>query len=174
MSLVHIYTGNGKGKTTAAIGQGIRTSGAGYKVLMVQFLKGEDTGELNTIEKLSPNFELARFANMRKFYSQMNDEEKIETKASIKTGIEFIKEQFKSGNYNLIIMDEIMATIYNKIINLDDIISLIKDKPKDMEIIMTGRNAPGELIEIADYVTEMKLVKHPFQKGIYARKGIES
>lgn len=172
--LIHIYTGDGKGKTTAAIGQGMRTAGGGFKVLMVQFLKGDNTGELYSIEKLAPNFQLVRFANMKKFYSQMNEEEKTQVKKSVEEGLEVIKKHLREENYNLVIMDEIMAVIYNKIIPMEEILSLVKTKPQDVEIILTGRNAPEALMEIADYVTEMKMIKHPFQKGIYARKGIES
>ena len=172
--LIHIYTGNGKGKTTSAIGQGVRSAGGGFKVLMAQFLKADDTGELYSIEKLGPNFQLIRFASMKKFYSKMNEEERNQVKEEVQKGLETIKTYLEKEKYNIIIMDEIMAVIYNNIIPLDEVLSLVKNKPHDVEIILTGRNAPQELIEVADYVTEMKMIKHPFQKGIYARKGIES
>ncbi|MCC5910255.1 MAG: cob(I)yrinic acid a,c-diamide adenosyltransferase [Clostridiaceae bacterium] len=172
--LIHIYTGDGKGKTTAALGQGTRTAGGGYKVLMVQFLKGDDTGELYSIKKMYPNFEVMRFAAMNKFYFQLDQEEKLEVEASVKEGIETIQNLLKNEVYDLIIMDEIMAVLSNNIIDIEAVIQLIKNKPHHIEMILTGRNAPSELVDIADYVTEMKMIKHPFQKGIYARKGIES
>ncbi|SDK69660.1 cob(I)yrinic acid a,c-diamide adenosyltransferase [Natronincola ferrireducens] len=172
--LIHIYTGDGKGKTTAALGQGTRTAGGGLKVLMVQFLKGDDTGELYSIERLAPNFQLIRFAAMNKFYFQLNEEEKAEVKNSVKEGLYTIKRHLDEENYNLIILDEIMAVLYNKIIAVEEIIEILDNKPDHIEMILTGRNAPEELINLADYVTEMRMIKHPFEKGIYARKGIES
>lgn len=174
MGLIHIYTGDGKGKTTAALGQGVRTFGAGYKVLMVQFLKGDDTGELHSIEKLGEGFELKRFAAINNFYKFLSEEEKLKAQKDAKEGLSLINSALKEEAYNLIIMDEIMAVLYNEMVEVEDVISLIKNKPAHVELIMTGRNAPQELIDLADYVTEMKLIKHPFQKGIYARKGIES
>lgn len=172
--LIHIYTGDGKGKTTAAIGQGVRTFGAGYRVLMVQFLKGDDTGELYSIEKLGEGFELMRFAAINSFYVYLPEEEKLKAKQEAIEGLSFIKNVFSEENYDLVIMDEIMAALYNKMVEVADVVSLIKNKPSHVELIMTGRNAPQELLELADYVTEMKLIKHPFQQGIHARKGIES
>ncbi len=172
--LVHIYTGDGKGKTTAAIGQGTRSFGGGYRVLMVQFLKGDDTGELHSVEKLGEGFQLKRFAALNNFYKFLPEDEKQLANADAARGLAFIREAFKQNQYNVIIMDEIMATLSNSLVDLEDVIALVQSKPEDVELIMTGRNAPEELIALADYVTEMRLIKHPFQKGIYARKGIES
>lgn len=172
--LIHIYTGNGKGKTTAALGQGLRTAGGGYKVLMVQFLKGDDTGEIYSIEKLAPDFQLIRFAAMKKFYFQLTDDEKLQVQQSVREGLKVIKKQLEEENYNLIIMDEIMAVLYNKIVDLDEVLTILRNKPEHVEMVLTGRNAPEALINMADYVTEMGMIKHPFEKGIYARKGIES
>ncbi|SET32639.1 cob(I)alamin adenosyltransferase [Natronincola peptidivorans] len=172
--LIHVYTGDGKGKTTAALGQAIRTAGGGFKVLIIQFLKGDDTGELYSIEKMSPDLQLIRFGAMKKFYFQLNEEEKIEIQNNIKEGLETIKRHLIEENYNLIVMDEIMAVLYNKIIDLDEVLTLLKSKPSHVEMILTGRDAPKELIDLADYVTEMQMIKHPFEEGIYARKGIES
>lgn len=171
--LIHIYTGDGKGKTTAAVGQGTRTSGSGYRVLMAQFLKGDDTGELHSIE-IMPNFEIIRFAKTNKFFFQMNDTEKKQVQDAIVAGLASVEEQMKEEKYNLIILDEIMAVLYNKIVPLERVMDLIANKPDHVELILTGRNAPPELVERADYVTEMKMIKHPFEQGIYARKGIES
>lgn len=171
--LIHIYTGDGKGKTTAALGQGIRTSGSGFRVLMAQFLKGDDTGELYSIEKI-PNFDIIRFIKANKFYFQMNEIEKKQVQQGIMEGMKIIEGHLKEEHYNLIILDEIMAILNYKILTVDVILDLIESKPHHVELILTGRNAPPELVERADYVTEMKLIKHPFQQGIYARKGIES
>jgi len=171
--LVHIYTGDGKGKTTAAIGQGVRSFGGGLKVLMVQFLKGDDTGELHSFERLGDGFTLRRFAALDNFYKFLPEDEKLKAKEDAQRGLSFIREAMEQ-QYDLIIMDEIMASITNEMVKLDEVIELVKNKPLNLELIMTGRNAPEELIELANYVTEMKLIKHPFQQGIYARKGIES
>lgn len=172
--LIHIYTGDGKGKTTAAVGQGTRTSGAGFKVLMVQFLKGDDTGELHSIEKLSPDFQLIRFAKANKFYFQMTEVEKQQVKENVKVGLNTILQHLKEENYNLIIMDEIMAVLSNQIATVEEVLNLINNKPAHVELILTGRNAPQELVNVADYVTEMRMIKHPYEQGIFARKGIES
>lgn len=172
--LVHIYTGDGKGKTTAAVGQGVRTFGSGYRVLMVQFLKGDDTGELHSIEKLGDGFKLTRFAGMNNFYKFLPEDEKLQAQKDAVKGLSFIREALQEEKYNLIIMDEIMAVLSNNMVDINEVISIIKSKPVHIELIMTGRNAPQELIDLADYVTEMKMIKHPFQQGIYARKGIES
>lgn len=172
--LIHIYTGDGKGKTTAAVGQGTRTSGGGYKVLMTQFLKGDDTGELYSIEKMAPNFEIKRFASIKNFYRNLDEAGRQQVQQEANDGIKFIQTALEEECYNLIIMDEIMAVLYLEIIPVEVVVNLLKNKPEHVEMILTGRNAPEELIQLADYVTEMKMIKHPFQQGIYARKGIES
>ena len=172
--LVHIYTGDGKGKTTAAIGQGVRSFGGGLKVLMVQFLKGDDTGELHSFERLGEGFTLKRFAALNNFYKFLPEGDKLKAKEDATEGLRYIKAAMEQNQYDLIIMDEIMATITNEMVMLEEVIELVKNKPVNLEMIMTGRNAPEELMVLANYVTEMKLIKHPFQQGIYARKGIES
>lgn len=171
--LVHIYTGEGKGKTTAALGQGFRTAGGGYRVLLAQFLKGQDTGELHSIAQL-PNFDLLRFGKPKKFYFQMNEEEKAQVKEAIEEGLKAIEEAMAQEAYNLIILDEILGTIKNGIVTEEQVLALIDQKPAHMELILTGRDAPQALVERANYVTEMKMIKHPYQEGIHARKGIES
>ncbi|KAB3529151.1 cob(I)yrinic acid a,c-diamide adenosyltransferase [Alkaliphilus serpentinus] len=171
--LIHIYTGDGKGKTTAAIGQGTRTAGGGYKVLMVQFLKGDDTGELYSIDSM-PNFTLKRYAELNSFYPFLSEDKKLAVKEKIQHALKDLTEVIENQEYNMIILDEIMAVLYNEIMPIEDVVSLLKKKPDHMEMILTGRNAPEDLVNMADYVTEMKMIKHPYEKGIYARKGIES
>ncbi|ABR49744.1 ATP:corrinoid adenosyltransferase BtuR/CobO/CobP [Alkaliphilus metalliredigens QYMF] len=171
--LIHIYTGDGKGKTTAALGQGMRTAGAGYRVLMVQFLKGNETGELNSIEKLGEGFEIMRFGPINNFYRNLSSERRVEVKEDIGQGIEQIEVLMIADAYDLIILDEIMASIYLDIVSVEAIISLIDKKPNHVELILTGRQAPEVLVQRADYVTEMKMIKHPFEKGIISREGIE-
>ncbi|HHW47982.1 MAG TPA: cob(I)yrinic acid a,c-diamide adenosyltransferase [Clostridiaceae bacterium] len=171
--LVHIYTGNGKGKTTAAIGLGIRAYGRGLKVFMAQFLKGMETGEINTIKKLEPGFTLYRGTSINKFTWEMNADEFEKAKKAQQDIFSHVLEAAQSGRWNLIIMDEIMAAISAGFINLEDVKNFIKNKPGMLEVVMTGRNAPQDLIELADYVSEIKEVKHPIKRGIPARKGIE-
>ncbi len=171
--LVHIYTGNGKGKTSAAVGLGIRAYGRGLKVLMVQFLKGIETGELNVLKKLEPGFVVERGEETRKFIWNMNEEEVKELKESVSSLFAQASKRALSGEWNILILDEIMASITNGLLALEDVSSFVKDKPDELEIVLTGRNAPQELIELADYVSDINCVKHPFDKGISMRKGIE-
>lgn len=168
-----IYTGNGKGKTTAAIGQGVRACGSGLKVYMVQFLKTYDTGELKSIKKLEPNFKIFRFETERDFFWNLNDEEKAELKKEVKKAYEFCMEALKKEACDVLIMDEIMGVIKNKLLSKEDILKLIEIKPSSVELILTGRDVPSEIAQKADLITEMKEVKHYFNKGVPARKGIE-
>lgn len=171
--LIQVYTGDGKGKTTAALGQGFRAVGRGFKVIMVQFLKGQDTGELISVEKLYPDFRIMRFDQSKKFFWTMSDEEKEELKGRIHEAFQFVHDTIRNYDCDILILDEIMGVIGNKLVSTEKIIKILKEKPETMEIILTGRNTPKEIMDIADLVTEMKMVKHPFQKGINARKGIE-
>jgi len=141
---------------------------------MTQFLKGDDTGELHSIGKMSPNFEIKRFAGIKNFYRNLDEAGRQKVQQEAKEGLDLIQKAFEDESYDLIIMDEIMAVLYLGIVPVDEVVKLLKSKPHHVEMILTGRNAPAELVELADYVTEMKMIKHPFQQGIYARKGIES
>jgi cob(I)alamin adenosyltransferase len=171
--LVHIYTGDGKGKTTAAIGLGIRALGRGMKVLMIQFLKGSNTGEILILENLKPDFQLYRHKELHKFTNQMNSDELAVCRDEIRSSFQYAIDAARSGIWNLIILDEIMATISIGAISTGEAVSLIENKPEELELVLTGRNAPDELIQRADYVSEIHAVKHPMNRGIKARKGIE-
>ncbi|MEW9122151.1 MAG: cob(I)yrinic acid a,c-diamide adenosyltransferase [Thermotaleaceae bacterium] len=171
--LVQVYTGDGKGKTTAALGQALRTVGCGYKVYMIQFLKGGDSGELHSVEKLAPDFEIFRFDTVKKFFWKLDEVEKRELKKKIEEAFEFAKKAVKEEACNMLILDEIMGVLSNKILSVEEVCQLIKDKPEHMELILTGRNVPQEIADLADYVSEVKMIKHPFEKGIGAREGIE-
>jgi cob(I)alamin adenosyltransferase len=172
--LVHIYTGDGKGKTTASIGLGMRAYGRGFKVLLVQFLKGMETGEMAAINELGSRFTLHRGKGIKKFTWQMNEEEFEQLKDDQRKVFEFASEAVRGGKWDLVILDEVMGAITSKVFALDEVIELVKGKPDALELVLTGRNAPQELIELADYVSEIKAVKHPMEKGIPARKGIEN
>jgi cob(I)alamin adenosyltransferase len=172
--LVHIYTGNGKGKTTAAIGLGIRACGRGLRVLMVQFLKGSETGEIHTLKKLEPGFVLYRGTETRKFTWEMNDEELRLTRKEQEEIFDHALAAAQSGSCDILIMDELMGAIATGMIRIKAVADFIKNKPAGLELVLTGRDAPDELVELADYVSDIKAVKHPMDKGIAARKGIES
>ncbi len=164
---IHIYTGEGKGKTTAAIGLCIRAIGAGWKVLFTQFLKHGQYSEIKTLKRLEPQITVHQFG-VGKFVKGKPSKEEIE-KAN--AGLEFIKQQVV--NYDLIVLDEINVAIHFNVISLDKVVNFIKNKPKSTELVLTGRWAKQELIELADLVTEMRPIKHYFQNGVKSRVGIE-
>ncbi|MDH5793356.1 MAG: cob(I)yrinic acid a,c-diamide adenosyltransferase [Candidatus Bathyarchaeota archaeon] len=168
--LVQVYTGNGKGKSSAAFGLALRAIGRGLKVYIIQFIKGGfDYGELYIVDKL-PNLTLKAFGR-GKFVT-----EKPPGKADVELAEEafaLAEEVVKSGEYDIVILDEINVALNLKLIQIEKVLELIKNKPKHVELVLTGRYAPNEIIEAADLVTEMKEVKHPFNKGFQARKGIE-
>lgn len=172
--LIQVYTGDGKGKTTAALGQGLRSCGRGLKVCMVQFLKGGDTGELHSVEKLHPLFEIFRFEKDRGFFWTLSEQEKHELKEDIEKGFEFIKRVAANNECDVLIIDELLGVLSNKLLEVNEVLELLKKKPDTMEIIMTGRNVPKEIIDAADLVTEMKEIKHYFRSGVPSREGIES
>ncbi len=172
--LIHIYTGDGKGKTTAAVGLGIRAYGRGFKVLMVQFLKGADTGEIYTLKKLEPEFLLYRGKEIKKFTWNMNEAELKETARVQQDIFNHAVDAARSGGWDMVILDEILGAVGAGMVDKNDVIKFIEEKPDNFELVLTGRNAPAELVELADYVSEIKAVKHPMEKGIPARKGIEN
>jgi cob(I)alamin adenosyltransferase len=171
--LVQVYTGEGKGKTTAAIGQGIRAYGNGLKVYMIQFLKGGKTGELATVGELGENFKIFRFEKPKDFTWNLNEEELKQLRLEIREGYNFILDVIKENKCDLLIIDEVMAVLSNKFLSVEEVLHIIDNKPKNMEIILTGRNVPNEIIEKSNLVTEMKCIKHYFNEGIPAREGIE-
>lgn len=169
---IHIYTGDGKGKTTAAMGLAFRASAYDKKIYILQFLKGRKTGERLSAKKFD-NITFERANKSKKFYIQMTEEEKKEQKEEIKEIWNKINDLLENSDYEIIIFDEIMGAISNGMVKIDDVKKLLKNKGKDKELVLTGRNAPEELIDMADYVTEMQMKKHPFNKNVPAREGIE-
>lgn len=170
---IQIYTGNGKGKTTAAVGLATRAAGREYKVCMVQFLKTSCTGELKSAEKLKPYFNIFRFESPKGFYWNLNDEQKRTLKEEVQKAYEFCLEVLKNKEYDILIMDEIMGALKHDLVTEEQILHLMDVKPVNMELIMTGRNVPKSIFEKADLVTEMKDLKHYIDKGVVAREGIE-
>lgn len=171
--LVHVYTGNGKGKTTAALGQGFRSAGRGLKVYMIQFLKSNNTGELHSCKQLGDCFKIFRFESKRDFFWKLSEEEKQELKNEVHQAFEFIKQAVCESKCDVLIMDEILGAINNNLIEAQQVCELIRSKPEHLELILTGRNAPECIIELADYVSQIEAVKHPMEQGIGAREGIE-
>jgi len=166
---VQVYTGNGKGKTTAAFGLALRAAGAGLKVYVGQFLKKGEYSELNSINRFKDLIKVEQFGGKR----YIGQEIKEEDRELAKKGFKKIKEIIFSGEYDVVILDEINIALYFKLIPENDLIDLIKNKPSDVELVLTGRYASSQIIKIADLVTEMRKIKHYFSKGVTARKGIE-
>jgi cob(I)alamin adenosyltransferase len=171
--LVIVYTGNGKGKTTAALGLCIRAIGYDEKICIVQFIKGSwKYGELDGIKRLSPNVEL--YQKGLGFVGIIDDKlDRSEHIRAAKEAVDFAREKIESGKYDIVILDEINVAISLDLVKLDDALELIRCKPPLLDMVLTGRNAKQEIIDIADLVTEMREIKHPFQKGIMAQKGID-
>ena len=172
---IQVYTGNGKGKTTASLGLAMRALGRCWKVLIIMFTKGgDDYGELNSFRNLSPeisqNLTIIQAGLDRIVYSDNKNEN---DKEEIKKGWELAKKAIKNDEYNLIILDEANIAIDLGFIDLDEMLDVLKNKPDEMEIVLTGRNANPKIIDIAHLVSEIKPVKHYWDKGISARKGIE-
>ena len=165
--LVQVYTGKGKGKTTAAWGQAMRASGQGLKVGIIQFFKGKGSGEAKVAKKL--NLSVYSFCPVHPFFGGKREKLKRECREAIA----FAKEMLRSKKYDLIILDEINIAMKDRLIEVNEVLDLIKKKPKEVELILTGRGAPKKIIEAAGLVTEMREIKHPYQKGIKGRRGIE-
>lgn len=166
---IHVYTGNGKGKTTASMGLMVRALGHDLKVYMGQFMKGQRYGELNTLEKLGVSIE--RFGTENCIISPEHVTDLDLVKA--KEGYKKVEKILLSKKYDLIVLDEICVSTYFNLITTDEILHLMKIKPQETELVLTGRYAPKEVIEAADLVTEMKEIKHYYNCGVMARDGIE-
>ena len=168
--LVQVYTGNGKGKTSAAFGAAFRAIGRGLKVHVIQFIKGGfDYGELYSVKHL-PNLKLTAFGRGR-FITEAKPPKKDLQMA--REGFELAKKVVNNGEYDIVVLDEINVVMHLKMISVNEVVELVKNKPRHVELILTGRNAPAQIIEIADLVTEMKEMKHPYTQGTPPRKGIE-
>jgi len=169
---VQVYTGNGKGKTTAAIGQAIRAAGHGLNTCIIQFMKDFPYGEIESLKRFDDHISIFRFGNDNFVLKKENPSDSdIEISEN---GYDFAKQQIVNKKYQIIILDEILVAIFFKLVTIEKIIDLIKIKPTEIELILTGRYCPKEIIELADLVTDMQEVKHYYSNGILARSGIES
>ncbi len=171
--LVIVYTGDGKGKTTAALGLCIRAVGYDEKICIIQFIKGSwKYGELDGIKKLAPNVELHQKG--LGFVGIIDDKlDKTEHIKAAGEALAFAGEKIQSEKYDIVILDEINVAVNLGLIKVEEVLGLIEKKPELMDLVLTGRSAKQEIIDRADLVTEMREIKHPFKKGIKAQKGID-
>jgi cob(I)alamin adenosyltransferase len=171
--LVIVYTGNGKGKTTAALGMALRAVGYNHKICLIQFIKGSwPYGEMVSIKRLEPELELIIAG--KGFVGIIDDKSPREEHIKIaKQALQISKEKIQSGAYNIVILDEVNYAINLGLIDVKDVLELIKSKPENLNLVLTGNHAKQEIIDLADLVTEMKEIKHPYKSGIKAKKGID-
>lgn len=166
---IHIYTGNGKGKTTAALGLALRCAGAGKNVFIGQFVKGMHYSELDALDRFSDRITLKQYG--RECF--IHDEPVAEDIEAARRGLNEIAEILQSDRYSLVILDEATIAVFYKLFSTDELIDIISKRNPATEVVVTGRKADPRLIEVSDLVTEMKEVKHYYSKGVEARKGIE-
>lgn len=169
---IHIYCGDGKGKTTTGMGLCTRAAGYGYRVLIYQFMKNNKTSERKVLEHV-PNITFVDGLEQEKFSFQMTPEEKASRKAYYQEQFFNITQKAENENYDILFCDELIYTIRAGLFDEDILIDYLKKKPEHLEIILTGQNPGDALIELADYVSEIRKVKHPFDRGLSARNGIE-
>lgn len=165
---IHLYTGNGKGKTTAAIGLAIRAAGAKKKVFIAQFIKGMQYSELETLKRI-PEIEFKQYG-LNCFIINEPTQNDID---SARKGLAEVISILAQKKYDILVLDEICISLYYKLFEINELLELLKAKPEETEIVMTGRYAPKVLYEIADLVTEMNEIKHYYKNGVEARQGIE-
>lgn len=169
--LVQVYTGDGKGKTTAALGLGLRAVGHGLKVYVIQFMKKWSYGEVEGARRLAPDLTIVQFG--RKECVTKGDVSDIDVKLA-KEALKHAEDVIKSGEYDVVVLDEVNVAVGWGLLSVNDVLKLIKGKPSNVELVLTGRYAPKELLDVADLVTVFKEAKHPYKElGITARKGIE-
>ena len=170
--LIHIYCGDGKGKTSAATGLAVRAAGCGKKVLFARFLKNEESGELKILDQI-PEIDVIHLERSYGFYSTLSDSEKEEVRSMYRALWSDILNRISDGAYDILVIDEFMAAYGYGLIPRDEALTFLREKPAGLEIVLTGRNPDERLVELADYVSEIRKVKHPFDRGIMARRGIE-
>lgn len=171
--LVIVYTGDGKGKTTAALGLGLRAIGRGWRVLMIQFGKGAwHYAELESVKRLEPDFRIVPMG--LGFFKILDDHHtESEHRAAAHEALAYAREQMLSREYDMLILDEVNGIVAAGLLPLELVVQLLEDKPDDLTLVFTGRAASADIITRADLVTEMRDIKHPYQKGLLAQKGID-
>ncbi|MCH1981624.1 cob(I)yrinic acid a,c-diamide adenosyltransferase [Ruminococcus sp. OA3] len=169
---IHIYCGDGKGKTTTGMGLSTRAAGYGYKVLIYQFMKNNSTSERKILEKV-PNIRFVDGLECEKFSFQMTEDEKKERKDYYENQFKMLTQMIGDENFDMVFFDELIYTIRAGLFNEELLVDYLKNKPENLEIILTGQNPSQNLIDLADYVSEIRKIKHPFDQGLCSRKGIE-
>lgn len=170
LGLVHIYTGDGKGKTTAALGLALRAAGYGMRTYIGQFMKGQDYGELAGARLLAPYLTIEQYGRPSFVHLHQATPEDIRLAHE---GLEKARTAMRSGDYAIVVLDEVCVALHFGLLSVEEVLAFLEEKPKGVELVLTGRRAPEELIARADLVTEMREVKHPYHRGIPARRGIE-
>lgn len=170
--LIHIYCGDGKGKTTAALGLVMRSCACGYRVIFTQFIKSWDTSELSILQSLE-NVTILRGNFPSKFSKDYTEADREAVFLENNRLFQEAVSQIEPGAKTLLVLDEIIGTLDKKLVEEQQVFNYLRNKDQDTEVVMTGRNPSEELIDIADYVSEIRKIKHPYEKGIMARKGIE-
>lgn len=169
--MIQLYTGDGKGKTSAAVGSCVRAAGHGWRILFLQFLKSTSTGELEPLQKLG--VECIRPSSCEKFVFQMNEEEKAACRKEHASLLEAARQAAESGAYDLVVLDEAAGAVQTGMLHEEGLLSLLKSKAPATEVILTGQGASDKLKKAVDYVSDIQNHKHPYQRGIPAREGIE-
>lgn len=168
--LIQVYTGDGKGKSTAAFGLAVRAMGHGFKSYIIQFMKAGTYGENTMFARLSPQIQCRAFGREGYVYK---GKATPEDQSRAKEGLDFARELMLGGEIDILILDELNVALYFELLSLADVLELINQKPDHVELILTGRCAPPEIVEKANLVTEMRMIKHPYEEGVLSRKGIE-
>ena len=156
---VKIYCGEGKGKSTSSLGRALVCAGEGKEVFMIQFLKGRYTGTLDYLKRLEPEVKVFRFEKMSRFYEELSEDEQREEELNIRNGVNFARKVVSIGECDVLILDEFLGLVDLGIIGVEDVIQIIRHKPEEMELILTGRNLPEALVDEADYISKIGIVK---------------
>jgi cob(I)alamin adenosyltransferase len=168
--LIHVYTGDGKGKTTAALGLALRAAGHGWRTYIGQFMKGQEYGELQAAKLLGEHLIIEQYGKPTFIHVDTASEEDVRL---AQEGLARARAAMLSGAYDIVVLDEINVALFFKLLAVEDVLLVIDQKPDDVELVLTGRRVPDEILARADYVTQMQEAKHPYQQGTLAREGIE-
>ncbi len=170
LGLIQVYTGNGKGKTTAALGLALRAWGRGLRVVVIQFMKlGDEYGEISALRKMS-GIDLFQYGRDQLITKGKHSQEDV---SLAKKGLRKAKASLTGKKYDVVILDEVNVVAYFGIVTPEEVMAVVRSRAPEVEVIMTGRNAPKQFIDEADLVTEMRMIKHPYDAGVIARAGIE-
>lgn len=172
VGLIHLYCGTGKGKTTASVGLIARAAGHGRRVLLVQFLKDGHSGEIESL-RLLPGVRILAGQVTTKFTYQMDGEEKTATRTLHEAFLHQAVESARTGSIDLLVLDEVLGAINTGLLPHEEVLDFLRTKPSGLEVVLTGRDPTSQLLALADYISEIQCVRHPYQRGICAREGIE-